>query len=246
MALPEEFQQAGEWLFRWRSYLPLLFLGLALYGFRGFAYPYDSRVLEQIWELACLAVALGGQAIRIYTAGYVAAGTSGRATKRQVAQELNTRGLYSIVRHPLYLGIFFIWLGVSLFPRQGWITLVMGLVFWLYYERIMYAEEVFLRQQFGDVFDEWAARTPAFIPHRQNWLAPELPFSWKAALAREYATFFAIVAVFTFLAVIARLAGEGSWRPGFLWETLFGLSLIFYLVVRFLKKKTQVLKVEGR
>ncbi|MGB8874133.1 MAG: hypothetical protein WCC75_12145, partial [Desulfobaccales bacterium] len=40
-------------------------------------------------------------------------GTSGRNTQGQVAETLNTTGIYSLVRNPLYLGNFLIWLGLS-------------------------------------------------------------------------------------------------------------------------------------
>ena len=62
---------------------------------------------------------------------------------------LNTSGLYSVVRHPLYLGNYLMWLGVALFSRTWWAPVIVSLVFWLYYERIMFAEEEFLRRQFG-------------------------------------------------------------------------------------------------
>ena len=47
-----------------------------------------------------------------------------------------------------------------------------GLVFWLYYERIMLAEEEFLRARYGKAFDDWAARTPAFLPNFRHWVPP--------------------------------------------------------------------------
>lgn len=43
-------------------------------------------------------------------------GTSGRNTKEgQVAESLNTTGIYSMIRHPLYLGNYLMWIGIVLF-----------------------------------------------------------------------------------------------------------------------------------
>jgi hypothetical protein len=36
MALKEEFERVGNWLFRWRSYLPLLLAGIILTGMENF------------------------------------------------------------------------------------------------------------------------------------------------------------------------------------------------------------------
>src|SRR5689334_21586787 len=83
-----------------------------------------------------------------------------------------TTGMYSLVRHPLYLGNYFLWLGVVLVSRVWWAPVLAILVFWLCYERIMFAEEAYLRQQFGDAFGEWAQRTPAVLPAFTHWRPP--------------------------------------------------------------------------
>ena len=56
------------------------------------------------------------------------------------------------------------WLGAALLIANAWFVVVFILVYWVYYERIMYAEEQFLRRKFGTVYTDWAAHTPAFIP----------------------------------------------------------------------------------
>ena len=182
-----------------------------------------------------------GLAIRIMTVGYVPRGTSGRNTKKQVADNLNTTGMYSVVRHPLYVGNFLMWLGISLVFHLWWFTLLIALIFWVYYEKIMYAEEEFLKKQFGDQFLAWAEKTPLFIPDFSLWLPPEMPFSIKSALKREYASFFAMIAIFTSLRVLCNLRVDKTLSLDLLWTGIFLGSLLFYLMVRFLKKKTHFL-----
>jgi protein-S-isoprenylcysteine O-methyltransferase Ste14 len=70
-------------------------------------------------------------------------------------------GAYSIARHPIYFGNFFIGLGFALYCASFWVVAVFVLLFWVYYERIMFAEEEFLRRTFGKAYESWAARTPA-------------------------------------------------------------------------------------
>jgi protein-S-isoprenylcysteine O-methyltransferase Ste14 len=246
MALKEEFKKSGDWLFRWRSYLPLFLIAFFLVACRDFNYPYGSPLLDKIWKIFCLFISLSGLGIRALTIGYVPRGTSGRGTKELVAKALNTAGMYSVVRHPLYLGNLIIWLGVSMLPRIWWFSVIVLLVFWLYYERIMFAEEYFLEQEFGESFLGWAEKTPAFIPRWKNWVKPSLSFSFKNALKREYSTFFAIIATFTVLELIAEIFLKGRLVLEPMWIIIFSIGLTIYLIVRIIKKRTTLLDVEGR
>jgi protein-S-isoprenylcysteine O-methyltransferase Ste14 len=244
--LRDEFRKSGEWLFRRRSYLPLLLIVLFPAAFADYRYPFDSSFGARVWELCCLGVSLVGEGVRVLTVGFAPAGTSGRNTLGQVAEVLNTTGAYSLVRHPLYLGNFLIWLGITLVPRVWWFSLLVTLIWWLYYERIMFAEEEFLQEKFGDAFRDWAGRTPALIPKLSNWRKPALPFSLKSVIRREYSTCFAIIAVYTALAGIGEIVVYG--RPGIhrMWLVIFSISLVLYLAVRIIKKNTAWLHAAGR
>ena len=93
MALTEEFQTQGEWLFRWRSYLPLVLLGLI-----GLAFQQSDGHFEggyhDYWEFICLGTSFLGLFVRVITVGHAPERTSGRNTKRQIADVLNTTGMY--------------------------------------------------------------------------------------------------------------------------------------------------------
>jgi len=176
--------RTGQWLFRHRSYLPLLIIlpGLFIYAYTDYAVP---RVEERVYEWFCIAVGLFGLGIRIWTIGYAPAGTSGRNTREQIAQRLNTEGPYSVVRHPLYLGNFFMWIAVALWIGHVYFFIITVLVFWLYYERIMVAEEAFLRQRFGEQFHQWAKTTPAFFPRSLQVQRSPFNFRWHKVIYQE-------------------------------------------------------------
>lgn len=246
MALREDFERFGMWLFRWRSYLPLLTAGLVLIGLRHFSYPGGSHRLDRIWELICLALSCVGIGVRVATVGCAPKGTSGRNVKMQVADALSTTGLYSIVRHPLYLGNFLIGLGISLFLRLWWFSLGYMVLFWWYYERIMFAEEEFLRRKFGQDYLAWAQRTPAFFPNVACWRPPNLPFSTRWAVKREYASAFAVIATYTVLELVGDFFAKGHLVWDGVWVALFAISAVAYGVVRLISKKTQLLNVQGR
>jgi protein-S-isoprenylcysteine O-methyltransferase Ste14 len=242
MALPEELAKTGEYFFRWRSYLPLLMAGLfilvLLHQSPGGRHPG--------WDLMCLAISLLGEGVRFFTVGFVPRGTSGRNTLGQVADELNTTGMYAVVRNPIYLGNLIIWLGLSLFMRSWWFTTLIMLFFTVFYERIMFAEEAFLREKFGEAFTQWAEDTPAMLPRFKNWRSPSLPFSWKSAIKREYGSLFAIIATFTALELLSGLFSSGRLTLAPLWIMLFIGSGVLYLGIRYLKKKTRVLATDNR
>lgn len=242
MALTEEFVRLGNWFFRWRSYLPLLLLVVFLATLYNLSQLPGYLLPGRVWELSCLAISSLGLLVRILTVGYVPLGTSGRNTRRQVAEVLNTTGLYSLVRHPLYLGNFLMWLGIALFLRVWWLTLLIVLIFWLYYEKIMYAEEAFLQEKFGQDFQTWAARTPLFLPRLRHWQAPALQFSWRSALKREYSSFFAMISIFFSLHLLNRLMVGRILAVDPLWLAIFLLSLLSYGTIRYLKKKTTLLE----
>jgi protein-S-isoprenylcysteine O-methyltransferase Ste14 len=246
MALIDEFQTQGAWLFRWRSYLPIIMLALIGVAFMSFDWPLNSYLLHEVWAYGCLGVSLVGFAIRIKTVGHAPARTSGRNSKHQVAAQLNTTGMYSILRHPLYLGNFFIGLGFSLVLLVWWLPLIYCLLFWLYYERIMFAEEAFLRQKFGDRYEQWAATTPAFLPRFRQWRRADLPFSFLSVLRREYTGLMVVILGHTGIEVVEHLVMDRRVVWEAFWATLLIGGVGLYFALRLLKKETTLLDVPGR
>jgi protein-S-isoprenylcysteine O-methyltransferase Ste14 len=249
MAMIEEFDRSGNWLFRWRSFLPLVLYVLAAVVITS---GWDDHMdhTSQNWMIFCLAVALLGQVIRAITIGHTPAGTSGRNTKQgQVADELNTSGIYSVCRHPLYLGNYFMWLGIILYVGNWWFSISCTLLFWLYYERIMFAEEHFLRGKFGQRYLNWAEKVPPFIPRLLKWSGGGSTFSMKNVLKREYNGFFAIFLSFSLVDVLKNYIVFETFDMDLIqpfW--LYGLigSFMVFIVLRTLKKMTKVLNVKGR
>jgi len=236
VALQDEFVDTGKRLFRWRSYLPLVFLPLFLYALSGFSRESIDESYGERWEVVCVLVSFSGVLLRGLVVGQTPHRTSGRNTREQVADTLNTTGMYSVVRHPLYLGNFVSWLGIALFTQSFLVVLVSVLAFALYYERIMFAEEKFLADRFDGAFRDWADRTPAFIPRLRGWRPSSIPFSWRMVLRREYSGFFAVVVTFTCFDVIRGYFERGWIRlePG--WAVFLAFGTAVYVGLRWAKK----------
>jgi protein-S-isoprenylcysteine O-methyltransferase Ste14 len=242
MPLKEEIERQGNWMFRWRSYLPLVLLPVAAWAFvdAGFA-----RQSPGPWDLVCVAVSFLGLAVRVLVAGFVPAGTSGRNVAKQEAYALNQTGIYSTVRHPLYLGNFLMALGIVLFLRSPWFSLVFALLYWMYYERIMFVEEEFLRRKYRSRYERWAEKTPAIIPSLARYAPPALPFSLRTVLRREYPGVFGLAFSFTFLAILRGFLSGVDQRSLAGWVFFLGAAMIVYGVLRTMKHAGH-LSVPGR
>ena len=246
MALIEELNQQGNKLFKYRSNLPIPFavVGLVIYLYNIHFLGKEEHHL--IFEIFCLVIGFFGQIIRAITLGYTPKGTSGRNTQGQVADELNTKGMYSIMRNPLYLGNFFMWFAVILFIDVHWFSILYIMCFWMYYERIIFAEESFLRNKYGEPYLKWTMETPIFIPRLRGWKKPELYFSLKNVLKREYSGFFALFFSFALFDLIENYVRNNVWRLDDFWAYALVISGCITLVLKALKKKTKILHVKGR
>ena len=247
-ALRDQLVRQGNMLFRWRTYVPLAVLPMLFVALRhaGAIEQVAGERVDGYWKLLCLGIAGLGIAVRCLVAGFVPGCTSGRNTKQQVAATLNTTGMYAVVRHPLYLGNFLCMLGVVLTLEVWWFAVICCLAFWLYYERIMLAEEEFLRQQFGEEFEKWASMIPTFIPRLGRWRTPALPFSWRTMLRREFSSASLLTASFVLLEVLSDGLGEHKWQLHLSTIIVLLVGLFAYVTLATLKRKTRLLHEEGR
>lgn len=242
MALREEYEKYGQLLFKYRSFVPLVLVPFYLTvifiqrkSLGSFANNYD-------WTLFCFLIGCLGILIRSYAVGYAAPNTSGRNVHKQKADSLNTLGLYSIIRHPLYLGNALIWLGISMRLGSFWVALSVMLFFWLYYEKIMFTEEEYLRKKFGEEFEEWANKTPLLIPNFKLWKKNTNPFSVKKVIRQENDGAYALVVILFFMEISADYLHDFRLETSCLWLSVIASVSLFHVIIKYLKKKTRILK----
>ena len=245
MALVHEFERSGNWLFKRRSWLPAAFIVIGIIVM--YLTNRQAIIFSLTEELFFLGVSLLGEAIRIYTVGYVPKNTSGRnTTAGQIADELNTTGIYSLVRHPLYVGNFFMWLGPVLFIRTFVLVIFFVMVYFLYYERIMFAEEQFLRGKFGEAYDKYSEKVRAVIPRLRGFVKPALPFSIKSIIRREHNSFVNIFAIFVTLDLFRNyfLSERIYLTP--IWMYIGAPAGLIWVMIRLIYKRTSWLSETGR
>lgn len=237
----------GRWLFRRRGWLPVLLLpmfALALDDFERIEVHFGEPV-QEAWEILSVAVAFIGLALRALIVGYVPAGTSGRNARQQRADALNTTGMYSMVRHPLYVANYVGVLGILLYAQSIWLAVVISMIYWLHYERIIMAEEAFLSEKYGERYRTWADATPALIPRFKFFSAPDLTFSWKSVLRREYPSLLSTVIAFAFVDIVGHWRSDGVFEMKREWLMAVAICALIALILRTLKK-SGYLNVIGR
>src|SRR5688500_10759153 len=100
MALIYSFESSGNWLFKRREQIPAILFVLAVPVVLCTNYSLLSQSTMDCILYISILLSFIGLAIRSYTIGTTPQGTSGRNTEKQVAEVLNSTGIYSIVRHP--------------------------------------------------------------------------------------------------------------------------------------------------
>ncbi|WP_421893467.1 methyltransferase family protein [Marinoscillum sp.] len=241
----------GQFLFKYRGLLPVIFLiiGLIIFFFqvRNSAL-FFTEGEKHIYDLSCLVLALFGLIIRVITVGYTPKGTSGRNTTTQVADQLNTTGLYAVTRNPLYLGNFLIWLAIVLLCQHIWFTIFFLLSFWWFYRLIIFTEETFLAAEFGAAYLTWKSNTPVFFPALGKYQPSTRTFNWKKVLRKEKNGVAAIFVIFFLFQLTRAIADDKDFHPlTFLSDHLFWSlcaigSGLYYLLIKVISTSTNWLE----
>ena len=145
----------GDACFRFRaiSVVPVILLILFLFD------PLDAGRFNPGLNLLGFLIALAGAATRIVAAGYAKPFTSGRENYLK-AESLNTSGVYSIVRNPLYVGNFLVYNGILIAYSSPAALAFFNVFFILNYYFIILSEENYLQGQFGDAYREYLKSGP--------------------------------------------------------------------------------------
>ncbi len=173
---------AGAFFFRVRSFAPLLIIFVAL------DMTWRAHLVESPANIAMNTVGVVlcvlGAAVRFVTIAAIPRGTSLQSRRIQAAA-LNTTGPYAVVRHPLYLGNFFITFGLLSIANEPWAWVVGLLYVFASQLFIAHAEDEHLRRAFGEVFEAWEKEVPAWRPRLSKLRELRGPFAWKRAIQRE-------------------------------------------------------------
>jgi hypothetical protein len=98
------------------------------------------------------------------------------------------------------------------------------------------AEEKFLAEKFGTVYHDWSIKTPFLFPRFFRWHKPELAFSFKTMIRREYHGFYGLIAAMTTVGTLGEVVVNRQFVIDPFWTGLFITGTGIYLVIRVLVK----------
>ena len=229
----------GQFVFRYRDYLAPLVLLAALLFTRPKPF-FGSERLDAWTDALGVLLALLGQSIRVLVIGYAYI-VRGGVNKEVAAPRLVREGFYAHSRNPMYMGNFFLLLGLAVIYNSVWVYCVGLPILYFGLLSIVRAEEDFLARKFGEEYADYCRTVNRFVPGLRGMRTTlgSMRFDWKRVLRKEYGTTFAWTSAALALMSIEAVTWYG-WagsvttlkRYAAVWLCLVAL----YSFVRWLKK----------
>jgi protein-S-isoprenylcysteine O-methyltransferase Ste14 len=121
------------------------------------------------WLLPAFLVSLFGEAIQLWSFASLVKN-----------EQLTARGPYVMVRNPMYLGRFFLILGIVLLFGNVYITLAYVIFYFFYMVNRVGREEMRLAKLLGQPYRDYCARVNRFLPSFSRMLDPAVRFfNWR-------------------------------------------------------------------
>jgi protein-S-isoprenylcysteine O-methyltransferase Ste14 len=116
-------------------------------------------------------VALAGELVQLWASSHL---------RKNV--DVVKSGPYAWLRNPMYVGRFFVGLGLTMLTWRWPLVLAYVVGFWLYAHARVVGEEVRLREMFGEEFGEYCRRVNRWLPLPPRDRLSQERGSWTAVL----------------------------------------------------------------
>jgi protein-S-isoprenylcysteine O-methyltransferase Ste14 len=177
-------ERTGAWAFSQRSWTPVP-LALILVFVRW-------KWVRNPWLFATgVVVVVAGLGIRYWAVSHI--GTISR-TRAARYGPLMTAGPFALVRNPLYVGNFLIWIGFVLCSGLLWMLPVAWAIFALQYSAIVRFEEAALIRHFDESYEAYARQVPRWslnLSRLGGALSTRGPHGWRDVCFSERGTLIA-------------------------------------------------------
>jgi protein-S-isoprenylcysteine O-methyltransferase Ste14 len=224
----------GNLLFHNRNWLfPLFYVVLFIPSPEVFNDPISAMLIG-------FGIAIIGQIIRIITIGLVYIVRGGR-NRRVYADDLVTTGIFSHCRNPLYVGNILILAGLGVASNSLIFMAVATPLFLFFYQAIVLAEENFLRNKFGEAFNEYCRKVNRWVPALAGIgdTINSMEFKWKRVVIREYTSIYVWLtgAVLIVMKHFYVHDDRFNFKKNLsLFIVILAALLVLYLFTRYLKK----------
>jgi protein-S-isoprenylcysteine O-methyltransferase Ste14 len=239
--------QIGNFFFKYRNLLfILLYLALFIPSPPIFS-PEVFGAAYYVWPILIgLIVTVSGQLIRGATIGLAYIIRGGKDGK-VYAEDLVTEGIFNHCRNPLYVGNILMLVGVGILSNSLLYLLVFIPFFLFVYQAIVLAEENFLRNKFGENFNQYCQRVNRWVPDLRgiSKTFKGMHFKWKRWILKEYNTQYVWLTGITLILLFKypELTNHDEQLRNVLLLIILPILLLLYLFVRYLKKTGKM--VEG-
>lgn len=225
-------QRVGNVLFRYRSFTPLPLILMVFLLFR----PLDMGTMNGWVVVGGLFLSLTGELIRIMAVGFSLAGTSGRE-KFLKADSINSTGIYSLSRNPLYIGNFLIFSGLLVVFANVYALLIVLFFLIVQYYFIILTEERFLADRHGKIYQEYCKEVPRVFSGFRCYQKPGTTFNLRKVVFKENDSLFNLLLIFILILVIRELTFYHKLIHKVPFISVVSILIGFYIVVKVLKKR---------
>jgi len=150
----------GEYAFGDMGQLILLVIFLIVWIADSFAFKYSTFLTQYLSNYMRVPIAL----IVLVISGLLAwAGLKIVFGETREEPQVITTGVFSIVRHPIYLGSILLYLGFILLSLSL-LSILVWFVIIIFYYMISRYEEKLLTQRFGSIYEEYKKKVPMLLP----------------------------------------------------------------------------------
>jgi len=195
---PDLTTRLGGWLFRHRTLVPgPIALVIAMVPGSESASPFLIG--------AGVATTVVGELIRLWGVYHIGAISR---TRSERLGPLVATGPFALLRNPLYVGNILLWVGFTIAARMLWLAPIVLVLLALEYHAIVRWEETLLESRLGQIYLDYAARVPRWIPSfnrgDRGLRRATDGFSWTATLFSERGTLIAIAGGYLLLWIKAQ------------------------------------------
>jgi len=233
--------QIGNFFFKYRNWLFIIFYALLFVPGVPQLFTEEKFGENYYWYpiIIGLIITVLGQVTRGATIG-LAYIIRGGKDKKVYAEDLVTTGIFAHCRNPLYVGNILMIAGVGVLSNSLLYVAVMIPFFLFIWQAIVLAEENFLRNKFGEQFNNYCARVNRWIPNLSgiSKTFSGMRFNWKRYIAKEHTTTFIwlIGIVLLLLFFYPQLTHNDAQLRNTLLIIILAVLLVIYIFIRIIKK----------
>ncbi len=233
--------QIGNFFFKYRNWLFIIFYALLFVpGVPQLFTENNSGEHYYLYPIIIgLIITVIGQAIRGATIG-LAYIIRGGKDKKVYAEDLVTTGIFSHCRNPLYVGNILMLAGVGVLSNSLLYVVIMIPFFLFVYQAIVLAEENFLRNKFGQQFNNYCTSVNRWFPRLSGIgkTFSSMHFNWKRYILKEHTTTFIWLCGIILLLLFhyPQLTHDDAHLRNTFLIVILSVLLVIYIMIRILKK----------